>query len=54
MSTRPDTNEGLPITAAPAPRLLLVGAGHRLCAAALVVAVLWSGFFWAISTPGAP
>jgi hypothetical protein len=35
-------------------RLLLLGAGIRLAGAALVVALLWLGFFWATSTPGAP
>jgi len=54
MNARPDMNEAPPVTAVPALRLLLVGAGHRLCAAALVAALLWAGFFWAISTPGAP
>ncbi|MGI9504476.1 MAG: hypothetical protein ACR2RE_15630 [Geminicoccaceae bacterium] len=34
-------------------RLLLLGAGPRLAGAALIVAVLWAGFFWATSTPGA-
>ncbi len=34
-------------------RLLLVGAGARLAGAALIVAALWAGFFWATSTPGA-
>ena len=33
--------------------LLLLGAGPRLIAAALVVAALWAGFLWATSTPGA-
>lgn len=33
-------------------RLLLIGAGPRLAGAALIVAVLWAGFFWATSTPG--
>ena len=32
--------------------LLLLGAGPRLAGAALIVAVLWAGFFWATSTPG--
>ena len=36
-----------------AARLLLVGAGPRLAGAALIVAVLWAGFFWATATPGA-
>jgi len=35
-------------------RLLLLGAGPRLAGAAAVVALLWLGFFWATSTPGAP
>lgn len=34
-------------------RLLLLGAGPRLAVAALVVVLLWAGFFWATSTPGA-
>lgn len=34
-------------------RLLLLGAGPRLAGAALVIAALWAGFFWAIATPGA-
>lgn len=34
-------------------RLLLVGAPPRLAMAALVVAALWVGFFWATATPGA-
>lgn len=34
-------------------RLLLVGAGPRLIIAALVIAALWLGFFWATATPGA-
>ena len=35
-------------------RLLLIGAGLRLTGAALVIALLWTGFFWATSTPAAP
>ena len=35
-------------------RLLLLGAGPRLLGAALIVAALWAGFFWATSTQGAP
>ena len=34
--------------------LLPLGAGPRLLGAALIVAVLWAGFFWATSTPGGP
>lgn len=34
--------------------LLLVGAGPRLAGAALIVAALWAGFFWATATPGMP
>lgn len=34
-------------------RLLLLGVGPRLIGAALIVAALWAGFFWATSTPGA-
>ncbi len=34
-------------------QLLLVGVGPRLAIAALIVAALWLGFFWATSTPGA-
>lgn len=34
-------------------RLLLLGAGPRLIGAALIVAALWAGFFWATSAPGA-
>lgn len=37
----------------PALRLLLLGAVSRLAGAALIVAALWAGFFWATSTPGA-
>lgn len=33
--------------------LLLVGAGPRLMVAAVIVALLWAGFFWATSSPGA-
>ena len=33
-------------------RLLLIGAVPRLAGAALIVAALWAGFFWATSTPG--
>ena len=33
-------------------RLLLVGAGPRIAAALIVVALLWAGFFWATSSPG--
>ena len=35
-------------------RLLPLGAGPRLAGAALIVAALWAGFFWATSTPGGP
>jgi len=38
----------------PGIRLLLLGAGPRLAGAALIVAVLWAGFVWATSSPGAP
>lgn len=31
----------------PMRRLLLLGAGPRLAGSALIVAVLWLGFFWA-------
>ena len=34
-------------------RLLLLGTWPRLAGAALIVAILWAGFFWATSTPGA-
>lgn len=34
-------------------RLLLIGAGPRLLGAAVIVALLWLGFFWATRTPGA-
>ena len=34
-------------------RMLLVGAAPRMVGAAVVVAALWAGFFWASSTPGA-
>lgn len=34
-------------------QLLLLGAGPRLAAAALIVALLWAGFFVATWTPGA-
>lgn len=33
-------------------RLLLVGAAPRLAGAALIVALLWAGFFWATASPG--
>ncbi len=33
-------------------RLLLLGSGPRLAVAALVVALLWLGYFWATATPG--
>lgn len=33
--------------------LLLAGANVRLVCAAVVVAALWAGFFWATATPGA-
>lgn len=33
--------------------LLLVGAGPRLLAAAVIVGLLWAGFFWATASPGA-
>lgn len=36
----------------PALRLLLLGSGPRLVGAALIVAVLWAGFFWATLSPG--
>lgn len=39
-------------SAAPGVRLLLLGAGARLLGAGLVVAAIWSGFFWATSAPG--
>ena len=35
-------------------RLLLLGAGPRLAGAALIVALLWLGYFWATSSMGAP
>ena len=38
----------------PALRLLLLGAGPRLAGAAVIVALLWLGFVWATSSPGAP
>lgn len=34
-------------------RLLLVGAGPRLAGAAFLILLLWLGFYWATSTPGA-
>ena len=34
-------------------RLLLVGVGPRIAGALLVVALIWAGFFWATSSPGA-
>ena len=33
--------------------LLLLGAGPRLAGAALIVAVIWAGFVWATTAPGA-
>ncbi len=38
----------------PSLRLLLLGAGPRLSGAAVIVTLLWLGFFWATSSPGAP
>ena len=38
----------------PTLRLLLLGAGPRLAGAAVIVALLWLGFIWATSSPGAP
>ena len=35
-----------------AKRLILVGAMPRLGVAALIVGMLWAGFFWATATPG--
>ena len=37
----------------PMRRLLLVGVGPRLLGAVLIAALLWAGFIWATSTPGA-
>ncbi len=34
-------------------RLILTGAGPRLAIGAVIVALLWLGFFWATATPGA-
>ncbi len=34
-------------------RLLLLGLMPRLAGAALVIAALWAGFFWATARPGA-
>ena len=39
---------------APWFRLLVVGAALRLTGAAILVAALWAGFFWATYTPGGP
>ncbi len=33
-------------------RLLSLGAGPRIAGAAIVIALLWAGFLWAIATPG--
>ncbi|MEO0487354.1 MAG: hypothetical protein AAF092_15720 [Pseudomonadota bacterium] len=33
--------------------LLLSGAAPRLAAVAVIVALLWAGYFWVIATPGA-
>ena len=41
-------------TRTPSLRLLPLGAGPRLAGAAVIVAALWAGFFWATSTPGGP
>ena len=38
----------------PSLRMLPLGAGARLAGAALIVAALWAGFFWATSTLGGP
>ena len=38
----------------PGLRLVLLGAGPRLAGAAVIVALLWLGFFWATSSMGAP
>ena len=42
------------LTRTPSLRLLSLGAWFRLAGAALIVAVLWAGFFWAVFTPGTP
>ena len=34
-------------------RLLLMGAGSRLSIALLIAALVWLGFLWATTTPGA-
>jgi len=34
--------------------LLLAGAAPRLAVAAAVAALVWLGFFWATTPPGAP
>lgn len=34
-------------------RLLVLGVAPRLAVAALLVAMIWLGFFWATATPGA-
>ncbi|MEL6335383.1 MAG: hypothetical protein AAFQ88_01930 [Pseudomonadota bacterium] len=33
--------------------LLLLGAGPRLAVALLILGLLWAGFFWATTSPGA-
>ena len=33
--------------------LLLAGAAFRLFCASVIITILWAGFFWATSTPGA-
>lgn len=32
--------------------LIMLGAGHRILIAAIIVVVLWALFYWATSTPG--
>ncbi|MEM7194326.1 MAG: hypothetical protein AAF402_05195 [Pseudomonadota bacterium] len=34
-------------------RLLLIGAGPRLAGVIVLAALLWAGFFWATTSPGA-
>ncbi len=54
-SRYPDESSGRPgRERRPSPWLLPLGAGSRLAGATLIVAALWAGFFWAVSTSGGP
>ncbi len=51
---RPAGSAGMRPRRPPSIRLLPLGAGARLLGAALIVAALWSAFFWATSTQAGP